>query len=370
MSGLPTISRKRCALISGARGQMASLMADLLLEKGYFVVAFERRSGTNRDYSNIEHLLDNSNYKLEIGDLCDFSSLVKLLTRYHPDEFYNFAALSHVHQSFDQPLETCEVNFNGVANVLESVRWVSPHTKIYHASTSEVYGDVITETQDENSPVRPQSPYGAAKAGAESLIRVYREAYGLFAFYTRNFNSEGHRRNQNFVTRKITSWISDVLNKTDFDMVQHYNGSHWEMSFCGDVKESIQKLITSGEAETLKLGNLESKRDWQDCRDTVRGIWQAMQREEPDDFVLGSGKSRTIREFLDAAFAAIGIEDWSSFVEVDPKFYRPAEVNTLCADPSKAKSKIGWENTISFEDMVYNMILSDIRSKDAHREKL
>lgn len=772
----------KTALISGARGQFASHMADLLISKNYLVVSFERKSGSERDYSNIKHLLGNPNFILETGDLNDFSSLVRLLKTHKPDEIYNFAALSHVHQSFDQPIVTCDVNFQGVANFLEAVRLVSPNSKFYHSSTSvsgdtkvivkindeivvdyisnivlkdmhyfnnlecltvtdeykvkwskvkygfrhpsndlyhirgsggleltltgshsvitldedgslvskttdelteddhllsftsnnisptsypsfdlskypirktrrshtfneiridenlmrlfgyylsegsiylgkrngsitftcnisdtnsindiadivktyfnidcsirtrtntnsvqiivyskilsqfvvdhfgklargkkipswffniprngiveffkgymcdakitlphsivftsvnkdmiesmgylaklnnidiklvhrqnqdrvlpqgtfiegsccydmclsgkntddflgvphdrrlhlktnselipikvvdshfdkshhkvsmskekvlrlleqrisknlyikdvnkleklcksslhivriksvervsgeqmvydfhvpetqrfiggnypvllhnsEVYGDVQVPQQNENTEVRPRSPYGASKVGAEALIKVYKDSYDIFAFFTRNFNSEGTHRGKTFVTRKITNWIGES--------VSHCLNGKSLFSAMPSLALTMKSALESGHIKPLALGNLDAKRDWTDCRDTVRGIYLAMQNKTPDDYVLGSGKTRSIREFLDAAFSCIHIYDWSDFVTIDPKFYRPAEVNLLCSDASKAKVQLGWEPCIPFDVMVSDMVFNDI----------
>ena len=223
---------------------------------------------------------------------------------------------------------------------------------MYHSSTSEVYGDVQVDQQDESSEIRPRSPYGAAKAGSESLVKVYRDAYGLYTMYTRNFNFEGTRRGKRFVTRKITDWIGQSIGKCKKRSGDNLNGT--------PLVEYLETAIRHKIIQPLRLGNLDARRDWSDCRDTVRAIWMAMQEETPDCYVVGSGTTRSIRDFLDAAFHAVNIKDWSNLVEIDPKFYRPADVNLLCADPTKIKTKLGWEPEINFEQMVKEMVENDV----------
>jgi GDPmannose 4,6-dehydratase len=258
-----------------------------------------------------------------------------LVQKYRPDEFYNAAAQSFVGASWDQPLTTCQINFDGVCNCLETIRLTSPDTKFFQFSTSEVYGDVTTEKQNEETPARPRSPYGASKYGAESLVKVYRDSYDLFACYARCFNYESQRRGKQFVTRKITSAIAEM----------------WHI-----VDENIATLVSNGaflsnqhafdlclERELIKpiaLGNLDAQRDWSDCRDIIYGVWLIMQQDEPKDYVLASGQTHSIKEFLETAFGFMEIYDWEKFVTIDPKFYRPADVNYLCGDASKAKKEL------------------------------
>ena len=344
---------EKTALISGIRGMMASHLADLLIKEGYKVIGFERKSGSERDYSNIKHLFYYDNFVVETADLTDFASLIRILQKYQPDEIYNLAALSHVHQSFEQPIATCETNYNGVLNLLEAVRQTCPDSKIVHSSTSEVFGDVLTSSQNEDSPVRPRSPYGASKAGAEHLIKVYKESYNLNVCWTRNFNSESPRRGKQFVTRKITNWIGTSIAKC----LEYLRSDNIQINSHG---ATLSIGLDKGIIEPLRLGNLDAKRDWTDCRDTVRGIHKVMTSPYNNNYVIGSGKTRSIREFLDLAFGVLDIKDWTPFIEIDKRFYRPAEVNVLCADPSKIKRELGWEPQIDFNDMVENMIYTDL----------
>lgn len=340
----------KTAVITGIRGQDGSYLSDLLIEKGYRVVGMERRS-SSPDYSNIQHLLDNPNFILEQGDVTDFGSITRILMQYKPEEFYNLAAQSFVGACWDQALATSEINFQGVANCLESIRLVSPSTKFFQASTSEVYGDVQCDLQDENTPARPRSPYGASKYGAESMVKVYRDSYGLFACFARSFNHESPRRGKQFVTRKITSNIGEMVNKT----CDHF----YKERALLDYNEVLKTGVIQGIISPIKLGNLDAKRDWSHAKDIVRGIWMMMQQPEPDDFVLSSGTTRSIKEFLTEAFGVMSVEDWTDLVEVDPKFYRPAEVNLLCGDCTKARTKLGWKPKIVFSELVAEMVYKD-----------
>jgi len=339
--------KSRVAMISGARGQFASHMADLLLQKGYDVVAFERRSGSARDYSNIKHLLNNPKYHLECADLCDFSSLSFLVQKYKPDKIFHFAAQSMVKYSFEQPLATLQINHIGTTNLLESVRLYSPSTKFYFQSSSEVYGGIYHQAQNEGTATHPRSPYAASKIASESLISVYRDAYDIWACYCRIFNTEGTRRGEDFVTRKITSWIGNLV-------------STCESRYGIIDSQKMIGLVNDRIIQKLKLGNIESFRDWSDCRDMVKGIYLVVDQDRPDDYVLGSGKTYTITEFLKIAFAKIGIDNFMDLIEIDPDLYRPAEVNYLCSDPLKMYDNLGWKTTISLNDMISDMIDNDI----------
>lgn len=355
------------AIITGIRGQVGSYLADYLLAKGYKVVGVERRC-SNPDYSNIQHLLSNPDFILEQGDITDGGSIVRIVKKYQPDEFYNTAAMSFVGASWDQPLSTCDINFMGVVNCLEAIRLESPKTKFLQSSTSEVYGDVLNDKQNEETPARPRSPYAAAKYGAESLVKVYRDSYKLFACFYRGFNSESQRRGPEFVTRKITRWIGNsflAIDDNALEINQIVSGVQAsELKDNETISITLEKgflaALELGLISKLRLGNLDAKRDWTHAMDIVRGMWLMLQQDEPDDFVLGSGTARSIKEFLTTAFGVLSIEDWEPFVEVDPKFYRPADVNLLCADASKAKEKLGWEPRIPFEDMVREMVHYDM----------
>jgi GDPmannose 4,6-dehydratase len=349
----------KIAVLTGARGQDASYLAELLLSKGYKVVAMERRS-SSPDYSNIKHLFDNPNYILEQGDVTDFGSIARVLKQYKPNEFYNLAAQSFVAASWDQSIATCDVNFTGVCNCLEAIRLISPRTKFLQASTSEVYGDVIVDKQDEDTIPRPRSPYGAAKFGAESLVKVYKESYGLFACFSRSFNHESPRRGKQFVTRKVTDWIGRSFNQAEnaFFAPEVYD----EIAPDSVIPvQTVFELALKNKAITpLKLGNLKARRDWMDARDTVYGMYLMLQQDTPDDYVFASGTTRTIKELLDAAFSVIGITDWKPFVETDQKLYRPAEVDLLCGNAAKAETNLGWKITIPFDQMIKEMVSNDI----------
>jgi GDPmannose 4,6-dehydratase len=340
----------KTALITGIRGQDASYLSELLLDKGYRVVGLERRS-SSPDYSNIESIKDHENFIIEQGDITDFGSLTRVLKDYQPDEFYNLAAQSFVGAAWDQAIATCEINFMGTCNCLEAIRLISPHTKFFQASTSEVYGDVQENVQDENTLARPRSPYSAAKYGAESLIKVYKESYGMFTCFARSFNHESPRRGKQFVTRTITSAIGEMLKKT--------SDVFYEYGKLLDANAILINGVEDGIIQPIRLGNLDAKRDWSHAKDVVRGIYLMLQQDEPDDYVFASGTTRSVRDFLDVAFGYVGVQDWSKLVVVDPKFYRPADVNLLCGDYTKAKNKLGWKPEISFERLVQEMIIHD-----------
>lgn len=340
----------KTAIITGIRGQDGSYLSELLLDKGYKVVGLERRS-SSPDYSNIEHLFDNNNFIIEQGDVTDFGSVARVLKQYKPQEFYNLAAQSFVAASWDQAVATCDINFTGPCNCMEAIRLVSPETKFFQASTSEVYGDVITSKQNESTPARPRSPYAAAKYGAESLVKVYRESYNMFACYARSFNHESPRRGKQFVTRKITSAIGDMVK----EVTNHY----WAEELMNYGTILPEALVVDQIINPIRLGNIDAKRDWSHAKDIVRGMWLMLQQDTPDDYVFASGTTRSIRDFLSCAFECVGIHDWSSFVFIDPKLFRPAEVNLLCGDATKAREKLGWEPEISFESLVQEMMIAD-----------
>jgi len=355
----------KVAVISGGRGQDASYLAEFLLEKDYKVVAFERRI-SNPDFSNIKDIMNHPNFELVCGDVTDMASVCNIMSKYQPDEFYNLAGQSFVAASWDEPLETSNVNYNGVGNCLEAIRICSPKTKFLQASTSEVYGDVQNDKQDEDTPARPRSPYAASKHAAEGLIKTYRDSYGLFACYSRAFNHESKRRGQEFVTRKITKWIGDAWKIVDGKVSDYFKegfpGDCSKRSGMLSYSAGFKRALVEGDIEPLRLGNLEARRDWSHAKDIVRGMWLMMQEDKPDDYVLASGTTRSIKEFLTDAFGIAGIGKWDVFVVVDEKFFRPADVNLLCGDASKAKEKLDWEPQISFTDMVKEMVNHDMDS--------
>jgi len=342
-------------MISGAKGQDASYLAELLLSKGYFVVALERPSNKT-DYENIIHLLDDERYDLEQCDITDLERLSFLVSKYKPIEFYNLAAQSFVGVSWESPVETCESNFLGVLNCLEAIRKGSPSTKFLQASTSESYGDVKTSPQNEETEALPRNPYGVSKYAAEHLVNIYRDHHSIFACFARSFNHESPRRGKNFVTRKITSSIAEMWEQVVDDecLFEDYLSSY------PDANELFKKAMDSGIITQIPLGNIEAERDWSHAEDVVRGFYLMLQQDSPDDFVFASGISNSIEKLLSAAFDCINISDWKDLIVIDPRFYRPTEVNMLVGDSSKAKKELGWNPEISFRTLVEDMVRNDI----------
>ena len=325
------------AIIFGITGQDGSHLADLLLSKDYHVVGVSRRASTDNT-ERIKHILGSERFDLVQGDITDAHSVINLLKKHEDvDEIYNLAAQSHVAVSFKQPALTWDITGKGCLNILQSMIDLEINARFYQASSSEMYGkhyDVSREGykyQDENTKFMPQSPYAIAKCAAHHMTRLFREAYGLHASAGILFNHEGERRGETFVTRKITKWIGD-----------------W-------VKSGRDPNFPQ-----LRLGNLEAFRDWGYAGDYVEAMWMMLQQESPQDYVICTGTTHTIREFLDVAFSHIGIEDWSDLVIQDPEFYRPAEVDYLRGDCSKANHVLGWTPKHSFEDLVKKMVEHDI----------
>jgi GDPmannose 4,6-dehydratase len=325
------------ALITGITGQDGSYLAELLLAKGYEVHGIVRRS-SSFNTERIDHLYRDPHetgvrLHLHHGDLNDASSLQSVIATAAPDEIYNLGAQSHVRVSFDIPEYTAEVTGLGTIRLLEAIRKLGVHCRFYQASSSELYGRVVETPQRETTPFHPRSPYAAAKAYAFYVAQNYREAYGLFACNGILFNHESPRRGETFVTRKITRAV-------------------------GRIKHGMQK--------ELFLGNLDAKRDWGHAADYVVAMWQMLQAEKPDDFVIGTGETHSVREFLELAFRHADL-DWEEHVRLDPKYLRPAEVDLLLADPSKAKRELGWEPKVGFVELVKEMVESDLEL--AAREK-
>ena len=314
----------KTALITGITGQDGSYLAELLLDRGYNVFGFVRRSATP-NYWRIEHLLDD--IELITGDLSDSSSIYTALKVSKPDEVYNLAAQSHVGESFKQPEYTTDVTGKGVLRVLDSIRQLDLDCKFYQASSSELFGKVVETPQTELTPFRPRSPYGVAKAYAHYITVNYRESYGMFNVCGILYNHESARRGVEFVTRKIT-----------------------------DGAAKIKLGLTS----ELKLGNLEAKRDWSHAEDMVMGMYLMMQADKADDFVLASGETRTVRDFVDAAFKSVNL-NYEDYVKIDPQFYRPAEVDILLGDANKARTVLGWQPKHSFEDLLAEMVEADLK---------
>lgn len=312
------------ALITGITGQDGSYLAEFLLTKGYDVIGMVRRSSTVT-FQRINQIQDD--ITIIQGDLHDQSSLVDLIERYHPDEVYNLAAQSFVPTSWNQPVLTGEVTALGVTRMLEAIRLVNPKTRFYQASSSEMFGKVREVPQNENTPFYPRSPYGVAKVYAHWITVNYRESYDIFAVSGILFNHESPRRGLEFVTRKITYGVARI------------------------------KL---GLTQELRLGNLESRRDWGFAGDYVEAMWMMLQRGEAEDFVIGTGETHSVRKLCELAFSHVGL-DYEEFVIQDPRFYRPAEVDILVADPQRAVEQLGWRPNIQFEELIQLMVDADLK---------
>jgi len=315
------MSRK--ALITGITGQDGSYLAELLLGKGYEVYGLVRRAATPST-ERIDHILDR--LTLITGEMTDQTSLIDAVEESRADEVYNLAAQSFVGDSWTVPVSTGDVDGIGVTRILEAVRRAKPDARFYEAATSEMYGLVHEVPQTETTPFHPRSPYGVAKVYGFFITQNYRESYGMHASNGILFNHESPRRGLEFVTRKITDQVAKI------------------------------KL---GKASELRLGNLDSKRDWGFAGDYVEGMWRMLQADEPDDYVLATGETHTVREFCEIAFGRVGL-DWERHVVVDPKFVRPAEVDLLLGYPAKAKAKLGWEPKVSFRGLVEMMVDADV----------
>ena len=332
-------------ITTGVSGQDGSLMVDYLLKHTDYKIygGVRRLSVTN--YTNIEHI-KNDRFELINIDLSDSHSIEQAILKHKPDYFINFAAQSFVGSSWDFPKQTFEVNATAVLDILESIRTHQPKCRFYNAGSSEEFGDVIYSPQDESHPLRPRSPYGASKASARHLVKVYRESYGLYAVQGWLFNHEGTRRGYEFVTRKITSTIA-----------------------------KIKKSIENGtEIVPLEVGNMDAERDWSDAEDFTEGVWLMLNQENPQEYVLSSGEVNTVRNFIITCFQCAGITAWFSgegveekftddndniLVKVNPEYYRPAEVNLLKGDPTLAIGELGWKPKSSFRDLVEKMYNHD-----------
>ena len=322
------------ALITGITGQDGSYLAELLLEKGYEVHGIIRRASTFNT-SRIDHLYQDPHVHgirlfLHYGDLSDSVNLVKLLYDLKPDEIYHLAAQSHVRVSFDIPEYTSDITGVGAIRILEAIRETGVSPRFYQASSSEMYGKVQAVPQVETTPFWPRSPYAVAKVFAYWATVNYRESYGLYASNGILFNHESPRRGETFVTRKITRAVARI-------------------------KRGFQK--------ELFLGNLDARRDWGYAREYVEGMWRILQHDEPDDFVLATNETHTVREFCQEAFGHVGL-DWEKHVKHDARYERPAEVELLIGDPAKARAKLGWEPTTKFHDLVRLMVDADLRILD------
>jgi len=321
----------KSALITGITGQDGSYLAEFLLEKGYQVVGMVRRTST-LNFERIKHIQDR--IELVPGDLLDEVSLMSILRQYRPQEVYNLAAQSFVQTSWQQPVFTGEVTALGVTRLLDAIRMVDPDIRFYQASSSEMFGKVRQVPQNENTPFYPRSPYGVAKVYSHWITINYRESYGLFACSGILFNHESPRRGLEFVTRKVTHGAARI------------------------------KL---GLDNQLRLGNLDSRRDWGYAGDYVTAMWLMLQQDQPQDYVVGTGKTYSVRELCQAAFGYLGL-DWQQYVVQDPKFYRPAEVDLLVSDPARARGVLGWETTVSFQQLIHMMVDADLETLKRNKE--
>lgn len=313
----------KTALITGITGQDGSYLAELLLERGYRVIGMTRRTSTEV-HERIEHLVDR--VEIVSGDLLDQSSMSQLIAAFRPHEVYNLAAQSFVPASWTQPVLTGEFTALGVTRVLEAIRAIDPRIRFYQASSSEMFGKVQETPQSETTSFYPRSPYGVAKVYGHWITVNYRESYGIFAVSGILFNHESERRGKEFVTRKISDGVARI------------------------------KL---GLLDRLHLGNLEARRDWGFAGDYVRAMWSMLQRDVPDDYVIATGRTRSVREFCRLAFAAADL-DYEGYVVEDPRFVRPAEVDLLIGDSSKARRVLGWEPSVTFEQLVARMVAADL----------
>jgi GDPmannose 4,6-dehydratase len=345
------MTSKNIALISGITGQDGSYLAELLLEKGYEVHGIKRRS-SSFNTERVDHLyrdphIPDTRFFLHYGDVTDGLNLVRIVQQVQPTEIYNLAAQSHVQVSFETPEYTANADALGPLRLLEAIRILNLKDRIrfYQASTSEIFGSVQEIPQTEKTPFYPRSPYGVAKLYGYWITRNYREAYGIHASNGILFNHEGPRRGETFVTRKITRAVAAI---------------HLGLESC------------------LYLGNIDAQRDWGHARDYAEGMWLILQQDEPDDYVLATGENHSVREFVELAFAEVGIEiDWEGrnqderghcrktgriLVQIDPRYFRPTEVDLLVGDPTKARAKLGWRHRISFRELVHEMVANDVKT--------
>jgi GDPmannose 4,6-dehydratase len=348
---------EKLVFITGVTGQDGSLLVDYLLKNtDYFIIGGARRLSI-KNHENLAHLDNNPRFKLVNFDLSDTHSINKIVDKLKPDYFINLAAQTFVGSSWDFPAQTWECNTTAIIHILEAIRQHKPTCRFYNAGSSEEYGDVEYIPQDEKHPSKPRSPYGASKSAARQLVKVYRESYNLYAIQGLLFNHEGTRRGEEFVTRKITKGVS-----------------------------RIKKAISEGKSfEPIELGNVKAKRDWSDAEDFVDGIWKMLNQEAPNEYVLSSNETHTIAEFVWYAFKAADIEGaWhgqaesaefsistkdaikyepmsSVLVKINPKFYRPAEVDLLLGDSTKARKELGWKPETSFEQLVEKMVKNDLK---------
>ena len=323
----------RKALVTGVTGQDGSYLAELLLRKGYEVHGLIRRSST-LNTNRIDHLYADphqpeTRFFIHYIDLTDSSALARLVAKIQPDEIYHLGAQSHVRVSFDVPEYTGNVTGLGTVRLLEAIRDTGVNCRFYQASSSEMFGNAVEVPQRETTPFRPRSPYGVAKVYAYWMTVNYRESYGVYACNGILFNHESPRRGETFVTRKITRGIADLL---------------------------------AGKTSKVYLGNLEARRDWGYAPEYVEAMWRMLQQDEPDDYVIATNQSHSVREFVAESFRLVGIADWERYVGIDPRYFRPLEVDYLQGDASKAKAKLGWEPRVGFQELVRIMLAADLEA--------
>ncbi|MBT3539021.1 GDP-mannose 4,6-dehydratase [Candidatus Parcubacteria bacterium] len=315
------------ALIFGICGQDAAYMSQLLLDKGYEVHGVGR-SVTHERMWRLDDLGITDKINISSGDITDASYLVQLFSDLQPDECYNFAAISFIGQSWKTAETTLNVNTTGVLHILEAIKTVSKHTRMYQAGSSEMFGRPDTKIQDESTLCNPCNPYGVSKLAAYNLLNIYRDAYGIFAANAYCYNHESPLRGMEYVTRKITDGVA---------------------------------RISLGKQKELRLGNIEASRDWGHAKDYVQAMWAMLQQDKPDDYVLATGETHSIKDLLTIAFAHAGVDNWEQYVVEDERFYRPLEPHTLCGNSAKAKEKLQWEPATSFETLVQEMVDADMK---------
>ena len=333
------------AIIYGVTGQDGSYLSEFLLDKGYKVIGVTRRS-SNSNVSRLPLSLNKKRFKLVQGDVTDPASIYRLLGEHQPHEVYNLAAQSHVGTSFEQPTTTWNITAQGCMNILEVIRGMSKQPRFYQASSSEMFGDNFDyddngcSYQDEITAFNPRSPYAIAKVAAHQATGLYRDAYGLFACSGILFNHESERRGEEFLTRKVTKYVADL-----------------HISF-----------LEGNDVPKLKLGNLDARRDWGYAPDYVEAMWEMLQLDRPEDYVICTAESHSVEQFVKQAFQCINIYEYRDYIETDKKLLRPSEVPFLRGDYSKAKYDLGWEPKITFEELVDKMVINDIQSRDRYYE--
>jgi GDPmannose 4,6-dehydratase len=347
-------------IITGVTGQDGSYMVDYLLNNTDYIIYGIRRRSSNPNLENIKHNSENPRFKTLVADLSDSNSIDEIVKEINPDYFINFAAQSFVGSSWQIPLQTFDTTAVGVLRCLEAIRKYAPNCRFYSAGSSEEMGDVLYSPQDLKHPIRPRSPYGAAKAAARHITKVYRDSYNLFAIHSILYNHESERRGEEFVTRKITKNVARIYHSINNNQI----------------------------FEPLELGNLDAKRDWSHAQDFIEGVWLMLNQDKPAEYILSSQETHTVREFVEKSFRIIGIEGFwilnlnkdpeseifyrkkddgnlEALVRINPKFYRPAEVELLLGDSSEARNKLNWKPKISFDNLVERMVLSDIKKYES-----